>query len=393
MSAPRVKGAGLVVALSRAGAELAGQWNGLRLAMAAVAGSLCLAPPSGAEWSVESHGLLSSGWDSNPREWVEVGHRRGDVFNRLEWGLAFRRGRAIGIDVGWATERYLQEASENRHLVEVAGSYRWNADKHWTEIFAGGSGRYFPQQEREDPELRGDRDVQRLELGVRGARQHARGAVLFWQAQVVGLEKQPLEEGSAGRSRRAGQAGGELRLNWRPPWQVLVLLEGSGIWHEQGAIGAPVGGVSLRLGSHRRDGSLTTGIGVARSGSPSLRMSGAYQRTWSNSAGIAFQRLRVDLSAGVVLPWRMSAHLLARWHPLSRYDDEARQLDPNTDPDDPDDAEFEERNRVVLSLQRPLSDTFLLELQGGWHKNESGVPFADYEKTLVQVALRYGTAG
>jgi hypothetical protein len=393
VSEPWVRGTGLVAVLSRAEAKLAGPWNRLRFSIAAAAGSLCLALPCGAEWSVESHALLSSGWDSNPREWVQVEHRRGDVFNRLEWGLAFRRGRAIGLDVGWATERYLQEASENRHLLEVAGSYRWSADKHWTEVFAGGSARYFPQQDREDPELRGDRDVQRLKLGARGVRQQVLGAVLFWQAQLVGLEKEPLGEGSPGRSRRGGQAGGEWRWNWRSPWQALVLLEGSGIWHEQEAIGAPVAGMSPRLGSHRRDGSLGAGIGVTRSGSPSLRVTGAYQRTWSNSAGIAFERLRVDLSAGVLLPWRVSAHLLARWHPLSRYDDQARQLDPNADPDDPDDAEFEERNRVVLSLQRPLSDTFLLELQGGWHRNESGVPFADYEKTLVQIALRYGTAG
>ena len=153
-------------------------------------------------------------------------------------------------------------------------------------------------------------------------------------------------------------------------------------------MGPPVDGLAPETDAKRRDRWLSLGAGVERLGAPALRLTASFQRAWSNSYGVECRRVELDLNGAMLLPLGASAHLLARWHPLSRMDDEARLIDLYEDPDDP---EFGVRNEVILSVQRPLGGGIDLEAQAGWKRNEALVLLEDYEKTTFQVGLRYGT--
>ncbi len=387
-----------------------GAWGGksgrAAICLLALFAFLWLPAPSHARWDAESRAAVAAGWDSNPREWVEAGHRSGDSFQRLEWSLGWRQlgasegaGGSAGSPVGaslefrWGTERYTREASENRHLLLLRSAYRWNAMRGWSEAYLDLSGRYFPhQQEEAGGEDPGNRDSDRLETGLRGLSRLGWDTDLQWRVHLVGLHRRP---GPAGldRSRAAAQAAGELRWKRTPSWTALASLEGEGLWYREEALGSPAGelegGVAVPLGYDRKDGSFSLGIGAETLSPADMRMTAAFQRVWSNSVGVPLSRVQLDVSIGTILPWRMSGHLLARWYPYYEYDDGRRLFDPTLDVDDPDDTEFAERNRVVLSLQRPLAGDFGVELQAGWHRNESLIPFADYEKTQVQAVLHY----
>ncbi|MFH1143474.1 MAG: hypothetical protein V1774_02910 [Candidatus Eisenbacteria bacterium] len=355
-----------------------------------------------ATWNVDAQALVAMGWDSNPLEWVESRYRQSDGYARLEWGLtlaeksgASRRGPALFLR--WGAERYLRESAENRHMVVTGAAWRWAARAHWVEAFAEGSARFFPQQSPADTRERGNRDFARAEGGVRGVVRAARTKVLLWRVQMAVLDKErvPLEGGAteggspvAERSRSAAQISTEGRWSWRPGWDALLLLDAGGIRHERPAVGAPAGDSPAEVAGCRRDGTLALGVGVARHTPISMRIVAAYERTWSNSYGVGFHRVRTDLAAAMLLPWQASLHLLVRWHLFSRQEDDAFLLDPYEDPDDP---EFGERNRVLLSLTRPLGDGVAMEAQLGWQRNEAVVRLEEYEKTTVQIGFRYAT--
>lgn len=376
------------------------RWT-LALLLALLAGGEMAVSGRAAAGALHGHASAGAGWDTNPLEWTGASHRRGDAFARIDAGMRWESGGATGsgwtAEMRWGAERYVRERSENRHLLLFALSRRFPGAQGW-KTFLEVSARAFPQQPEAESRLRGDRDVLRLETGVEGAAAR-RGTTILWSARLVGLSKESVRAHPEGagpraftspveRSRAAVVLRGEGRLREQAGWRPFVSLQASGIRHERGAIETAGGGEAFEAGSRRRDGVLEAEGGVSRAGSPSLRCAAAYQRAWSNSYGVAFERVRLDLSAGLLLPWSASAHLLVRWHPLSNYLDDARLVDPLEDPDDP---EFGERNRIVLSLRRPLAGPFSVEASAGWHRNEAVVLLEDYEKAVYQLGLRYET--
>ena len=355
--------------------------------------------------TVTGRASAAAGWDSNPLEWTALEHRRGDAFTRIDGALLWAdggEGAGWTAEARWAAERYLRERGENRHLVLFSLSRRSAGREHWLQPFFQVSARFFPQYIPPEETLggsRGNRDVLRLETGAQGG-SNAGALAILWSARLVGLRKEAVRElpeaeeyetgaGRIGRSRAAAAIAGEARWPGLHGWQPFLTAQASGIAYERDAVESQTGGQPVEEGARRRDAVVEAGAGIARAGSPSLRAGFAYEKTWSNSLGVGFQRLRLDLSAGLLLTRETSAQLLICWHPYSRYDDEARLIDPYEDPDDP---EFGERNRIVLGLRRPLAGGFAAEVQAGWHRNEAVVSFEDYEKTVYQIGLSYETA-
>jgi len=213
------------------------------------------------------------------------------------------------------------------------------------------------------------------------------GLALRKEALVLtGIGGDPQAREEIGRSRHGAQLSVEMRAGLHPGWQWLGRGEVGRIVHDREAVGQPVDASIRGKGERRSDTTWLLGLTLRRLQMPVLEVSAAFVRAESNSFAVGSQRLLLEATAGILLPAGVSGHLMARWHPVTHYDEDARLVDPYEDPDDP---EFGERNRVALRLVKPVARGLSLELQGSWERNEALVLLDFYEKTQLWAGVRF----
>jgi hypothetical protein len=348
---------------------------------------LCLvaAPVAGAAQRCTAHGVVAVGHDSNPLERIEARHRQGDLFTRLEAGVRCALGAPPGAGEGaltlrWGTDRYLRERGETRHIVQAGAAWRWG--DQWRELRLGYAGllRAHPQAD--------ERRVRRHELTARGHWRTRNGWSMALELRAATLRR-GIGPGSSlwdPGARDGWRIGGEVERRMRSTWSAIGRCEASGVDYDRPAADLDPGGAAIALEGGQRDRSLYLGAGLAHQGVPMLRLIGGWQRTTSNSYGVAFRRWRFDLLAGGRLPWRVQLLLAGRWEPGERREEAGRLVDPTADPDDP---EFGARNELTLRCVRPVAAGWAIELQAAWQQNEARLPWDRYEKRVLSAALRF----
>ncbi|MBM3316613.1 MAG: hypothetical protein FJY75_02050 [Candidatus Eisenbacteria bacterium] len=357
--------------------------------------ALLLAPHgrAAARVSWDAHGLAGAGVDGNPREVLESRYRRQDVFNRLEAGWAASapwRGARWNTQLRWGTDRYARERGETRHLLRGELGCEWR-DRRGRLLQAGwiGSLREYPHAE--------GRGLRGHELGLQAHTPAGRRGTLVTQLRALWLRRDPaspgggLPEGAAAwdPGRRDGQqAALELQRSVADSWRWLARGEASRVAYDRPALAAGPQGETLLLSGSQRDQSLFAGAGLIRLGVPLVRAGAGLRRTWSNSHGAGFRRLRVDLLVAQPLDSRTRILLSGRWEPAERRDEALRLFDPQADPDDP---EFGARDQWTLRGIRDLGGGLSAELQAGWERSEARLPWERYERATALLAFRYET--
>lgn len=348
------------------------------------AGALAVTLPLwlGSAWAateLRAEARLGGGYDSNVFESVSASKRVSDSYGLLELGLsleshsrAIRRGPQASLR--WASERFVSERLETRHILWGEFGWRWANRRRALEVSAGAMRRTFPAD--------WERDVSRYEIAAAaGLRAGERGRISL---QAAGVTVRTKPDGPA--QRRGWRGSGEYRQAFGGHWQLFGRLEGGAIRYERDIRGECPPGHLIGPFDRQDDDTYLGGVGIARSGSPLMQFFYGFRVTESNVTSLSHERHELQLHAGWLLPARVSAQLLVRWNFTSYRNADCSAILPGEDPEDPD---LWEQNSIVLQLRRPLRGAISAEIRGGWQRNEALIPGRHYDKATIQAGLSY----